>query len=51
MPVHVTGVVKVGNAKVAVLEGDSVESEKKYITSLEFKNKFNFLVYTYPFLL
>ncbi|GJW19079.1 dolichyl-diphosphooligosaccharide--protein glycosyltransferase subunit 2-like protein [Tanacetum coccineum] len=27
--VHVTGVVKVDNAKVALLEGDSVESEKK----------------------
>jgi len=29
VPVHVTGVVKVDNAKVAVLEGDIVESEKK----------------------
>ncbi|KAI3772982.1 hypothetical protein L6452_04178 [Arctium lappa] len=29
VPIHVTGVVKVDNAKVAVLEGDSVESEKK----------------------
>ncbi|MFS7930482.1 putative dolichyl-diphosphooligosaccharide--protein glycotransferase [Helianthus anomalus] len=29
VPVHVTGVVKVENAKVAVLEGDIVESEKK----------------------
>ncbi|GKB57021.1 dolichyl-diphosphooligosaccharide--protein glycosyltransferase subunit 2-like protein, partial [Tanacetum coccineum] len=32
--VHVTGVVKVDNAKVALLEGDSVEAEKKYATSL-----------------
>ncbi|KAI3824192.1 hypothetical protein L1987_05642 [Smallanthus sonchifolius] len=30
VPVHVTGVVKVDDAKVAVLEGDIVESEKKY---------------------
>ncbi|KAK1420565.1 hypothetical protein QVD17_22262 [Tagetes erecta] len=29
VPVHVTGVVKVDNAKAAVLEGDVVESEKK----------------------
>ncbi|KAI3694892.1 hypothetical protein L1987_77874 [Smallanthus sonchifolius] len=29
VPVHVTGVVKVDDAKVAVLEGDIVESEKK----------------------
>ncbi|XP_076921437.1 dolichyl-diphosphooligosaccharide--protein glycosyltransferase subunit 2-like [Bidens hawaiensis] len=31
VPVHVTGVVKVDNAKVAVLEGDIVESEKKLV--------------------
>lgn len=29
--VHVTGVINVYNAKVAVLEGDIVESEKKYV--------------------
>nr|XP_043620547.1 dolichyl-diphosphooligosaccharide--protein glycosyltransferase subunit 2 isoform X2 [Erigeron canadensis] len=29
VPVHVTGIIKVGSAKVAVLEGDNVESEKK----------------------
>lgn len=33
--VHVTGVVKVDDAKAAVLEGDVVESEKKYASSLE----------------
>ncbi|KAI3755912.1 hypothetical protein L1987_55721 [Smallanthus sonchifolius] len=33
VPVHVTGVVKVDDAKVAVLEGDIVESEKKYENS------------------
>ncbi|GJW08338.1 dolichyl-diphosphooligosaccharide--protein glycosyltransferase subunit 2-like protein [Tanacetum coccineum] len=31
VPVHVTGVVKVDNAKVTLLEGDSVESEKKLV--------------------
>ncbi|XP_071696739.1 dolichyl-diphosphooligosaccharide--protein glycosyltransferase subunit 2-like [Rutidosis leptorrhynchoides] len=29
VPIHVTGVIEVNNAKVAVLEGDIVESEKK----------------------
>nr|GEW86903.1 dolichyl-diphosphooligosaccharide--protein glycosyltransferase subunit 2-like [Tanacetum cinerariifolium] len=31
VPVHVTGVVKVDNAKVTLLEGDSVESEKMLV--------------------
>ena len=40
VPVHVTGVVKVDNAKVTLLEGDSVDTEKKYVTSLYSKENY-----------
>ncbi|KAI3799267.1 hypothetical protein L1987_34560 [Smallanthus sonchifolius] len=36
VPLYVTGVVKVDDAKVAVHEGNIVESEKKYVNKKDF---------------
>ncbi|KAL7598619.1 hypothetical protein Lser_V15G25035 [Lactuca serriola] len=33
VPVYVTGVIKIDNAKIEVLESDSVETENKYLTT------------------